>query len=62
MQMQQFSCGVPICGTSGMPDRMWNLDQAATGGKRVVVCTKHAYEARRNGLRAYRLSETLASR
>ena len=40
-------------------DRMWNLDRKETGGKLEVLCGRDSHEARRRGLRVYRLAETL---
>ena len=39
---------------------MWNLDPKVTRGKRVIVCGRDAAIGRRHGIRAYRLSETIA--
>ena len=59
MHMEKFICSVEPCGFSGPADKMWNLDRKATGGKLVVVCGRDASLARRHGIRAYRLSETI---
>ncbi|MDO8643387.1 MAG: hypothetical protein Q7S00_00265, partial [bacterium] len=56
-----FTCNVPACGFANTSDRMWNLDRKATKGKLVIVCGKHAHEARKSsGLKAYRLNTTIA--
>src|SRR5687767_679490 len=51
-----YACEHPGCKTSGPAERMWNLK----GKPRTIVCGKHGHEARKRGLRAYRLSDTLA--
>lgn len=56
-----FQCQVPACGFASSSDRMWNLDRKATKGKLVIVCGKHAHEARTSSdLKAYRLNTTIA--
>lgn len=57
--MEKFICSVKPCGFSAPADRMWNLDRKATAGKLVIVCGRDASLARRHGIRAYRLSETI---
>ncbi len=54
-----YKCSVPDCTVSAAADQMWNLERRATDGKLVVVCTKHSHDARRAGLKAFRLSATL---
>ena len=51
-----YPCEHPNCLVKGIADNMWNLK----GTPRVILCGKHAYEARQRGLRAYRLSDTFA--
>ena len=56
---ENFVCSIPSCGFAAPADRMWNLDRKATGGQLVVLCGKDAHAARKEGLRAYRLAETM---
>lgn len=56
----KFDCSVPGCTVQASADQMWNLERRATDGKLVVVCTKHSHDARRAGLKAFRLSTTFA--
>lgn len=56
---QSYSCSHPGCTVSGVAERMWNLK--VSGDKpRTILCDKHGWEARRRGLRTYRLSDSLA--
>ncbi len=57
-----FSCNVPKCGFANTSDRMWNLDRKATKGKLVIVCGKHAHEARKldRERKVFRLDSTIA--
>lgn len=57
---EMFKCSIEMCNFEAAADRMWNLDRKATSGKLVVVCGRDAREARKRGLHAYRLSETIA--
>ena len=57
--MTIHACQFPDCSVKGPANRMWNL-HARKGEARVVVCGCHAVEARKRGLRAYRLADTLA--
>ena len=55
--MEKYACSA--CGWEATADRMWNIDRQKTQGKLVVICGRDAAEARKHGLKAYRLSETL---
>jgi hypothetical protein len=57
--MSIYQCTFPDCSVKGHADQMWNFP-ARKGESCVVVCGRHAAEGRKRGLRAYRLSETLA--
>ena len=59
-----YTCKTPVasgkvCGKTGLAADMWNIGKRHTGGKLVVVCGKHAHEARKNDLRVFRLAGTL---
>lgn len=58
MSEPTYKCSVPFCGTTGLADRMFNLERGRTNGELVVVCGRDAAEARKRDIRAYRLSET----
>lgn len=49
-----YKCSCPECKTTGPADKMWNV-----GGTSVVLCGMHAHEARKRGLRTFRLSQTI---
>ncbi|MEK7520238.1 MAG: hypothetical protein AAB581_03305 [Patescibacteria group bacterium] len=58
-RQELYSCSVTGCGTTGPADRMYSLDKRATSGKRVVVCPPCGKLAWKEGIRTYKLSDTL---